>query len=114
MWGRLTFTTEVSSTSITALDITAMAIIQRFREPTEAVEDVGMRQTGEAGLDLEVEPGLGNSLAVRRTELRVEAFTSRLTKLRYQSQGVRGGDCRHDWYGYSPGNRRYRRLHLEA
>jgi hypothetical protein len=30
MWGRLTLTTEVSSTSITALDITAIATIQRW------------------------------------------------------------------------------------
>jgi hypothetical protein len=32
MCGRLTLTTEVSSTSITALDITAIATNQRFAE----------------------------------------------------------------------------------
>ena len=32
MCGKLTFTTDVSSTSITALDITAIAISQRFEE----------------------------------------------------------------------------------
>jgi hypothetical protein len=37
IWGRLTLTTEVSSTSITALDITARAMIQRW--PSETIGD---------------------------------------------------------------------------
>ncbi len=88
MWGRLTFTTEVSSTYITALDTTAMAMIQRLREPMVAFEDVGMAETGGAGLDTEIESELGTALAVRSTGLRLEAVTSRLTKPGYSSSGV--------------------------
>jgi len=61
MWGRLTLTTEVSSTSSTALDITAMAMIPRWgggfggvAEDTGNMESSEYKASGSVGSDAPV------------------------------------------------------------
>ncbi|MGA8605607.1 MAG: hypothetical protein WB616_01870, partial [Candidatus Sulfotelmatobacter sp.] len=73
MWGRLTLTTEVSSTSMTALDITAMAMIQRCPSETiGAAEDAGIMEEPEFGTDWTA----GSETRLLQAEIRLETDIS--------------------------------------
>jgi hypothetical protein len=73
MWGRLTLTTEVSSTSITALDITAMATTQRWPPGTNGdAEDAGIMEEPGWGADWSI----GSETPVLEAEIRLETGIS--------------------------------------
>ncbi|MFZ0289801.1 MAG: hypothetical protein WAL65_12045, partial [Candidatus Sulfotelmatobacter sp.] len=69
----LTLTTEVSSTSMTALDITAMAMIQRCPSETiGAAEDAGIMEEPEFGTDWTA----GSETRLLQAEIRLETDIS--------------------------------------